>query len=521
MKLLRKQGRRLTALNGNLMKNLLLTPLFCTAAGAVLGYYALSSSHIAVVITVLLLLLFALCFFRVLLMSLNQPGIRNEEFSDVRVTRFLRITSFCCNAFLIGAVLGICASGAGRNDIKFGIPENKITGIEGVLMEDPRTLSSGAAMASVKLQRCYSSGDRVRVSSSGIITLFFPEKSGQGLFAQTLRGFGRGAAIMAEGSLRANDRGITFSASSLHITKPAPSIERTRTGIRNNLFNRFSAKTWGGLSLALLIGIRDNLDVNLTAFYRDAGLSYILALSGMHLAVITALIAFLLKKPFGLKAASITGAVIISIYCLLVGPMPSLNRSAIMYLLGVITIIAALPKKSMSILCLSFLIQIIITPAAGNSLSFILSYLALAGILITSRQISSLLSGFIPDFILQPLSLSCGAFLATAGISSFCFGSIAPIGIIAGLLIVPLTTVFMIGSMIWLALDFFSVSFILDLPLLWIYRLMEITSSAAGKIPGIKFNPALILVISIIILITIAFLEQRQKKDQLMLKPFL
>jgi competence protein ComEC len=497
-----------------LLSNRIITPLFCTAIAAVIGFYFLYYAHIALTITILSLALFVLCLFRVLSAGSEQAAASKKLFVCVQNPRLFRILYFCSTTFAVGLVLGICAANAGRNDIKFGLPDDKILAVEGMLLEDPRILPGGSAMASLSLRR--STGDNVRVSSSGEITLFFPQES-----AQKLREFGRKTVVFAEGNLRSTNYGQTFSADSLHIVKIAPAIERFRTGIRLNLINRFEGKSWGGLTLALLVGIRDNLDVNLTTVYRDAGLSYILALSGMHLAIITALIAFLLKKPLGLKAASIIGAVIISLYCLLVGPMPSLNRSAIMYLLGVFTILAALPKKSMSVLCLSFLIQIIITPAAGNSLSFILSYLALLGILVTSRHITSLLSGIIPDFLLQPLSLSCGAFLATAGICSFSFGTIAPVGIIAGLFIVPLTTLFMTGGLVWLVLDIFSLSFILNMPLSWLYRLMEIISSLAGYVPGIRTNPVIVLAVSIVLLIAIAILNYRRQRALVKLSPFL
>jgi len=448
---------------------------------------------------------------------------------DFEIIRLSRIIYVCSVSISVSLVLGICAANAGKNEIKFGLPEDKITAIEGILLEDPRILSSGSVMASLSLKKSaasFGAGNNASAGSSGIITVFFPQENDDARqkqndsFSQKLREFGRGTVIFAEGKLRSNERGITFSASSLHITKPAPAVERMRTNIRINLINRFDGKSWGGLALALLVGIRDNLDANLTTVYRDAGLSYILALSGMHLAVITALIAFLLKKPLGLKAASITGAVIICLYCLLVGPMPSLVRSAIMYLLGVFTILTSVPKKSLSVLYLSFLIQIVLTPGAGNSLSFILSYAALLGILITSRQISSLFGGIIPEFVLQPLALSCGAFLATAGICAFSFGTIAPIGIIAGLLIVPLTTVFMIGSILWLLLDIFSISFILNLPLSFVYRLMEIISSIAGYVHGIKANPVIILVLSIGLIMLIAVMDYRDKKALLQIEPF-
>jgi len=485
----------------SILKNITLPPIQCAALGTAAGFYLLINLHIAFLITIVSILLAALCLFRVL-SSLDAQS------------RKLKMMSVCSAALTFGVVLGICAANAGKNEIKFGIPENKITAIEGVLLDDPRILSSGSAMVSVSLRAC--AGNGIKASSSGEVTVFFQQET-----AGKLKQFGRGTVVFAEGALRSSDRGFSVSAKSLHILKRANAVERMRTNIRLGLINRFEKEKWGGLALALLLGIRDNLDNEFTAQYRNAGLSYILALSGMHLAIIAAIISFLLKKPLGLNACAVTGAVIITLYCLFVGPMPSLNRSALMYVLGVLAVIGALPKKAMSVLSLSFLIQIIVTPAAGNTLSFILSYTALLGILITGKAFASFFADKVPGFILQPLSLSVGAFLATAGICSFVFGSIAPMGIITGLAIVPLTTVFMIGSLIWLVLDFLSISFLLNFPLFIIYRSMEIIASVAGNIPGISGNSALMLVLSIALSLAIVVFEQRRRSAVLKLEPFL
>jgi len=483
------------------MVNLLkLNPVLCAALGTAAGFYFFNSP-LAALIAVTVVLLAALCFFRVL-SSLNTQS------------RALRLMAVCSAAIAAGFVLGICAASAGRNNVKFSIPQEKITSLEGVLLEDPRIISGGRAMAAISLRKCGGDGG-LRATAGGEITVFFPEES-----ALKLREFGRGSTIFTEGRLRNTETGWIYSADSMHVVKTAPSIERMRTGIRLNLIKRFDGKPWGGLALALLLGIKDNLDNNLAAMYRNAGCSYILALSGMHLAVLAALIAFLLKKPLGLKVSAIVGAIIICLYCLIVGPMPSLNRAALMYLLGVLTILGALPKEPMSILALSFLIQIVVTPAAGNSLSFILSYSALAGILVIGQPLYSLFAGKAPDFLLQPLSASCGAFLATAGITSFSFGIIVPMGIITGLFLVPLTTVFMIGSMIWLVLDFISISGFLSVPLSLLYLLMEKIVTLAGGIPGIPAGkPLIILVLSLAISVLIVFFEYRRRAALLRLEP--
>jgi len=484
-----------------MVRNIHLTPVLCAAIGAAAGFYLFGAMSAAWLFVIAFVLLAALCFFRVFV------SVRGN-FPHAG----LRLASLYSAAIAAGFMLGFCAASAGRNVVNFALPREKITAIEGVLLEDPRIINGGRAMASLSLKKCAGNG-KLRASAKGTITVFFPQDN-----ALRLRGFGRGAAVFSEGALRATDTGLLFSAESAHIVKPAPPVERMRTGIRLKLIEKFDGKAWGGLALALLLGIRDNLDTNLAVMYRDAGCSYILALSGMHLAVLAALIAFLFKKPLGFKGASLAGALIICLYCFIVGPMPSLNRAAIMYLLGVVTLLGAFPKEPLSILALSFLLQIIVTPSQGNSVSFILSYSALAGILLIGQPLYSLFSGKAPDFLLQPFTASCGAFLATAGITSFTFGVLAPAGIIIGLALVPLTTVFMIGSMIWLALDFFSLSFILSTPLSLLYRLMEKIVSLAGIVPRVSnVMPAIILSLSIIAsaLIAVFVYKQRTSVDRL------
>jgi competence protein ComEC len=192
-----------------------------------------------------------------------------------------------------------------------------------------------------------------------------------------------------------------------------------------------------------------------------------------------------------------------------------------MYLLGVVTILYALPKKPLYILSLSFLIQIIITPAAGNTLSFILSYLALAGILIITPLLNSLFTGKVPDLVLQPMAVSCGAFIATAGITSFSFGVIVPMEIITSLFIVPLTTIFMIGSIGWLILDFVSLSGFLNLPLSLLYSAMEGIVKIAGKVPAVSGgSPSFVLALSVALSLLIFIFEYKQRMARLKLQPF-
>lgn len=469
-----------------------LSPVLCAALGAVIGFYCLGfmygSGHtgIRALFALGLVPLAALCLFRVL--ASGPPLCAGADL----LHRF-RLAERYTAAFSLGLALGLGAAPAAVNRTGFGISSDAVRGLSGVLQEDPRLVSGGRAMAALSLREA--AGSRgLRASARGELPVFFPAES-----AARLREFGRGSVIFTEGKLR-QGRGASpylFSAESLHVVKPAPALERFRTGLRLGLAQRFdsassgSETSWGDLALALLLGIRDSLDSGLAALYREAGCSYILALSGMHLAILASLIALFLKKPLGLKAAALTGGLIIILYCFIVGPLPSLIRAALMYLLGVVAVLGFFKRNTLSLLSMAFLVQILIRPTSGLSLSFILSYLALAGILTVGKSLNSIFRGKVPSILLQPLSASIGAFLATAGVSAWFFGALRPAGILAGLALVPLTTVFMIGSVIWFGLDIVSpaLSLIVNRPLSLLYLLMEKTVSLAARAPGLSLNP--------------------------------
>jgi competence protein ComEC len=213
----------------------------------------------------------------------------------------------------------------------------------------------------------------------------------------------------------------------------------------------------------------------------------------MHLAVLSALIALIFKPLLGQRKAVILGAFFILAYVFLVGSQPSLDRAVIMYLLGALAVIFSLARNPASVLNLAFLIQILIRPASGISISFILSYLALWGILHIGLKTAGLFRGKIPRPLLDPLAASAGAFIATSFISAAGFGALRPGGILTGLVVVPLTTLFMVLSLAYLALGMvfpFPARY-LGMVLSPLYRALEKLAALSSRAPGIVLeNPA-------------------------------
>jgi competence protein ComEC len=435
-------------------------------------------------------------------------------------TRLFREISLSLAALAVGFSLGFAARLAASGPPGLGLVEGEISGLTGTLRDDPRGLAGGQGMAFLDMEKA-AGKDGLRASAKGEVLVFFPEES-----VPRLRTLGRGSRVYIEGAFLPPGKGSSgpvFRAKGVHVLATAPAVERLRTGIRLGIVGKFSPYKWGGLAAALLLGVRDSLETELAASYRDAGCSHVLALSGMHLAVVSAVIAFLLRKPLGLKAAAILGAVFILLYAGLVGPLPSLERAVLMYLLGTLAVLGAFPRRPAVLLALAFVIQICRSPASGTSLSFILSYLALAGILVLGGPLHGLFRGIAPEVLSRPLSASIGAFIATAGITAAVFGVLRPVGILAGLAILPLTTVFMIFALACLAAAFLlpPLAAPLGTVLSLLYGVLSRIAGLAGGVPGIGVsNPLAVLAASLLVSAALLLAWKRRSEKGNRIAPF-
>lgn len=210
----------------------------------------------------------------------------------------------------------------------------------------------------------------------------------------------------------------------------------------------------GGLLLALLCGAREYTDPATSDAFRRAGLSHILALSGMHLSMFSAIALFFGNRAGIRKLTFVLRISALFAFVWFAGFSPSLVRAFICALLTIAASIAGAKKPDMlSILCFSFLLQSAVCPQDIHNAAFILSYGALAGILITSSLFNRFYTKFCPRQLTASLSAASGAQTFTAPISLKIFGSFSPIGIVSATLVSPFITVFIYSGLLLILLS--------------------------------------------------------------------
>jgi len=287
---------------------------------------------------------------------------------------------------------------------------------------------------------------------------------------------------------------LVYYASDITLRQRGFSVYRLALGMRKScieyIYHQFSEipHEASELSTALLLGRKEDPSNPIIQLFREAGCAHILALSGMHLQVISGLIFWIVSWVLGPRKSKIVTSLSIILFVWIAGGKPSLIRSMIMFV-----IIANRRKKDLlntdfllSSLGLTIAFQALIFPVSCSGPGYFLSYSAILGIVVFSGRISTLLPGILPAPIRSALSASLAAFTVSSPFLVHYFGELYPIGIVASIPLTILVTLYMISSMI-LLLPFFTKEILLFLRkiLSFEYRVIERVSMFFSKTPVI------------------------------------
>ena len=211
----------------------------------------------------------------------------------------------------------------------------------------------------------------------------------------------------------------------------------------------FRSEDTSALIKALLTGERNGLSSEIKSAFRDSGASHILALSGLHLGIIYGILSKSLSVFGGSRTMRTVSPVLVisicGIYTLATGAGDSLVRALIFITLREVARLTGRYHGLGQILLASLVIQLVIDPLAIRSVSFQLSYAAMAGI----AFLYPWLQGFWrydSGLVLKPLrwiwdtvALSIACQITTAPLAYMYFGTFPVHFMLTNLLSLPLT----------------------------------------------------------------------------------
>lgn len=352
------------------------------------------------------------------------------------------------------------------------IKNEQITRISGIFCSDPVKQRSGAFYR-IDLKTSAASDSDGNISScTGKITVLIPSEIAEAYMPGKLYSEScsctdllceKGYSAELYGYFKKNGtyhaaEGKNIEQKKSFVTK----ILRFRSVSRMN-FRRimYAWKDAGGLFLALISGMREYADESLCQNFRKAGLSHILALSGMHLSLFSGIFFFFSRKVASKRASEAASIPVIIIFVWFAGVSPSLFRALLCSLTAVFCTLCGFKSvKMIKILAFSFIIHVCTRIQDVYNLGFILSYSALAGILLSGEIFNLIFSSRLPLWISEPLGAGSGAQAFTAPVSVTCTGAFSPVGIIASVTVSPLISLFIYSGLIIMLLCFIFPDFV-------------------------------------------------------------
>jgi competence protein ComEC len=310
--------------------------------------------------------------------------------------------------------------------------------------------------------------------------------------------------------------------------------EKLRTHIGKQIDTAVPNKT-GAIYRAILLGDRSHVDEDTLEIFKGSGTMHILAISGMHMAIIGALvyagIFWLLSRSeqlllhFTLKkwAAFLSLPVLLG-YGLLAGMNTPVFRAVIMSSIVILSICTNRQKSPSALLAFAAILILTIDPLQLFTVSFQLSFSAIIGILFLLPVLKNLLDQSakeptprlflqkIINWIIAGLLVSLVANLATAPIALYSFNRFSTVGLIANLILEPLICLWSLSA------GFISIPLFFILPEIGSFFLqigaqgLDVAMHAAAFLSSFSFStiwlptpPVWLICIYFVVLIFLAF----------------
>ena len=248
-----------------------------------------------------------------------------------------------------------------------------------------------------------------------------------------------------------------------------PTFKMQALMLREQIVKKF--RTWSleddvlAIISALTVGDKSKLTREIKATYNAAGVSHILALSGLHIGILSMILSWLfypLRRVCGGKwIASFLIVGLLWGFAFLSGLSPSVIRAVTMFSAYVVASIFSEDRFSgFSALTLTAFIMLIYQPMYLFDVGFQLSFMAVLGIFLFYPLIDSLfvVRNKIVAYLWNIISLSLSAQLATLPLILYYFGTFPVYFLLSNLVVAPIAAFILSATLLALTLGVFPIA---------------------------------------------------------------
>ena len=296
--------------------------------------------------------------------------------------------------------------------------------------------------------------------------------------------------------------------------------------IRERLTQTITHKIKGhnerAIALALILGVKDDLDSEIKQAYSAAGAMHVLAVSGLHVGIIYLVLVFSLgwlrhKKNGRLIYLLVVLSVLWS-YALITGFSPSVLRAVTMFSFLLIGDSYYRKTNAYNNLAISAFILLLTNPFYIMSVGFQLSYLAVIGILYLQLKIHNwfTFNNYIANKAWAIMSVSLSAQIATFPLTIMYFHQFPTYFFVANLIVIPAAFLILsLGFAMLLSSPISIVSnplaFILESLINWVNKIIFLIENIPySTISNISINPLqAVLIYLVIVYMLISFAKKK------------
>ena len=219
-------------------------------------------------------------------------------------------------------------------------------------------------------------------------------------------------------------------------------VNQIRTHFHNLILENYP-KTEGSVLSAMLLGLRDDMETELVSAYKKAGASHILAISGVHMAILTQFtLGFLGLLGLKRRPAALVSAVFTLLFMFVSGLSASVVRSGIMQLILLFGILLGRQAEPLNSLAVAVLTMSLLNPFCAGDVSLLFSFSATLGIILLAPRITKAVTKNIRKpqrkahlaKLVSAFSVSLSAVLFTAPLQLYLYGTVQFVSVLTSLL---------------------------------------------------------------------------------------
>lgn len=253
------------------------------------------------------------------------------------------------------------------------------------------------------------------------------------------------------------------------------SIEGFLYGIKNRctkiIDNSFDSES-AGIVKAMLVADKSTLDKNIKKLYSENGIAHIMAISGVHVAIIgMTLYGFLRKLRIGRLISGTFSIAIIVLYGIMTGMSSSTERAVIMLILSIAAEYFGRKTDAPTSMGFAMIIMVLGNPYVILDAGFQLSFAAITGVTVVAPQLRKLLrmfKRFIKEAdekkkqkhkkimslrkmiikLIDALVVGIASFITTTPVIIYYYYQFPPYSILINLIVIPLVSLIVGGSIL-------------------------------------------------------------------------